>query len=99
MEGYFQQERKNIPLLLQIQTAKPLVDTHAPTIHRIIYLSLLYKKLEEHQLSATEREKYLLLEKMSCILRTKGQTDNKNDYKSKSLIEEKRKQWKVNQEN
>ncbi|KAM4790018.1 LOW QUALITY PROTEIN: uncharacterized protein CFAP97D2 [Cyanocitta cristata] len=68
---------------------------------RIISSSLLYTKLEEDQLSATERDNCLLLKKMSCIMRTKGQTDNKNDYKAKSLIEEKRKQelWKANQEN
>ncbi|XP_075381384.1 sperm axonemal maintenance protein CFAP97D1-like, partial [Mycteria americana] len=47
-----------------------------------------------------ERDNHLLLE-MSCIIRTKGQIDNKNDYKAKSLNGEKRKQelWRVNQEN
>jgi len=40
-------------------------------------------KLEEDRLSAIERDNRLLLEKMSCIMRKKGQTDNKNDYKAK----------------
>ncbi|XP_010289959.1 PREDICTED: uncharacterized protein C17orf105-like, partial [Phaethon lepturus] len=89
----------------RIQAAKPLVDTSAPAIYSHVHLntslSLLYTKLEEDQLSIIERDNRLLLEKMSCIMSTKGQIDNKNDYKAKSLNGEKQKQevWKVNQEN
>ncbi|XP_048149522.1 uncharacterized protein CFAP97D2 [Corvus hawaiiensis] len=66
-----------------IQTAKPLVDTCAPRKYGHLHQNLGKLKLEEDQLSATERDNCLLLEKMSCIMRTKGQTDNKNDYKAK----------------
>lgn len=52
-------------------------------VKTIISLSLLYTKLEEDQLSGTERDNCLLLEKMSCIMRTKGEICNKNYYKAK----------------
>ncbi|KAM9301058.1 LOW QUALITY PROTEIN: uncharacterized protein CFAP97D2 [Morus bassanus] len=85
----------------RIQAAKPLVDTSAPAIYSHLHLKLGKQKVEEDQLSVTERDNHLLLEKMSCVMRTKGQTNNKNDYKAKSLNGEKRKQelWRVNQEN
>ncbi|XP_014799580.1 PREDICTED: splicing regulatory glutamine/lysine-rich protein 1 isoform X2 [Calidris pugnax] len=59
------------------------------------------KRLKEDRLSVIKRDNCLLLEKMSCIMRTKGQIDNKNDYRAKSLNGEKRKQElrRVNQEN
>ncbi|KAK2519464.1 hypothetical protein Q9233_011991 [Columba guinea] len=59
------------------------------------------KRLEEDRHSAIERENRVLLEKISRIVRTKGQIDNKNDYKAKSLNAEKRKQEqrRVSQEN
>ncbi|KAM6283833.1 uncharacterized protein CFAP97D2 [Spheniscus humboldti] len=85
----------------RIQAAKPLVDTSAPATYGHLHLKLGKLKLEEDRLSVIERDNRLLLEKMSCIMRTKGQIDNKNDYKAKSLNGEKRKQElrRVNQEN
>ncbi|PKU40082.1 cell division cycle protein 16 like protein [Limosa lapponica baueri] len=85
----------------RIQAAKPLVDTSAPATYSHLHLKLGKLKLEEDRLSVIERENCLLLEKMSCIMRTKGQIDNKNDYRAKSLNGEKRKQElrRVNQEN
>ncbi|XP_029460478.1 uncharacterized protein CFAP97D2 isoform X2 [Rhinatrema bivittatum] len=58
-------------------------------------------KLEEERLAVIERDNRLLLEKMSCIMRTKGRTDNKNDYEFKSLNKEKREQelLRVSREN
>ncbi|XP_025911159.1 uncharacterized protein CFAP97D1 [Apteryx rowi] len=78
----------------------PTFDTK-PCKNRSISLSLLYTKLEEDRLSGIERDNRLLLKKMSCIMRTKGQIDNKNDYKAKSLNREKRKKelLRVSQEN
>lgn len=63
-------------------------DTHHccllwPCKNKSISLSLLYAKLEEDRLSVIERNNRLLLEKVSCIMRAKGQIDNKNDYKAK----------------
>ncbi|XP_061328627.1 uncharacterized protein CFAP97D2 [Pezoporus flaviventris] len=68
----------------RIQTAKPLMDTNAPAIYSHHHLKLEKDEgtLEEDRLSVIKRDKRLLLEKMSCIKRTKGQTDNKNDYKA-----------------
>ncbi|XP_054676759.1 uncharacterized protein CFAP97D2 [Grus americana] len=85
----------------RIQAAKPSVDTSAPAIYSHLHRKLGKLKLEEDRLSVIERDNRLLLEKMSCIMRTKGQIDNKNDYKAKSLNGEKRKQElrRVNQEN
>ncbi|XP_074672786.1 LOW QUALITY PROTEIN: uncharacterized protein CFAP97D2 [Strix aluco] len=76
----------------EIQAAKPLVDTSAPPVYSHLHLKLGKLKLEEDRLSIIERDNHLLLEKVSSIMRTKGQIDNKNDYKAKSLNGEKRKQ-------
>ncbi|XP_064501668.1 uncharacterized protein CFAP97D2 [Pseudopipra pipra] len=65
-----------------IQTAKSIVDTSAPAIYGHLHQNLGKLKLEEYRLSAIERDNCLLLE-MSCIMRKKGQIDNKNDYKAK----------------
>lgn len=40
MQGYFQQKWINIPFLLQIQAAKPLVDTSARAAYSHLYLKL-----------------------------------------------------------
>nr|XP_021147233.1 uncharacterized protein LOC102093129 isoform X2 [Columba livia]XP_021147235.1 uncharacterized protein LOC102093129 isoform X2 [Columba livia] len=85
----------------KIQAAKPSVDTSSPAIYSHLHLKLGKLKLEEDRHSAIERENRVLLEKISRIVRTKGQIDNKNDYKAKSLNAEKRKQEqrRVSQEN
>ncbi|XP_030055426.1 uncharacterized protein CFAP97D2 isoform X2 [Microcaecilia unicolor] len=59
------------------------------------------KKLEKDRLAVIERDNLLLLEKMSCIMRTTGRVDNKNDYEIKSLNKEKREQelLRVSREN
>ncbi|KAM6341355.1 uncharacterized protein CFAP97D2 [Podargus strigoides] len=85
----------------RIQTAKPIVDTSAPAIYSHLQLKLGKLKLEEDRRSIIEKDNRLLLERISYIMRTKGQIDNKNDYKAKSLNGEKQKQelQRVNQEN
>ncbi|XP_065483035.1 uncharacterized protein CFAP97D2 [Caloenas nicobarica] len=67
----------------RIQAAKPSVDTSSPAIYSHLHLKLGKLKLEEDRHSAIERENRVLLEKISRIVRTKGQIDNKNDYKAK----------------
>ncbi|XP_037663555.1 uncharacterized protein CFAP97D2 isoform X2 [Choloepus didactylus] len=76
----------------KVQNARPLVDTHAPPMFRHLHLKLKKLKLEEERLSIIDRDNRLLLEKMSYIMRTKGHTDNRNDYKHRSLNREKREQ-------
>jgi E3 ubiquitin-protein ligase TRIP12 len=46
---------------------------------------LLFAKLEEERLATIERDNRILLEKMSHTMRTRGQVDNRNDAKAKSL--------------
>uniref|UniRef100_A0A8C0H5X6 CFAP97 domain containing 2 n=1 Tax=Chelonoidis abingdonii TaxID=106734 RepID=A0A8C0H5X6_CHEAB len=85
MDNYF--------FLLQIQTAKPVVDTTTPLTYGHLHLKLKKLKLEKERLSVIERDNHLLLEKMSCIMRTKGRIDNKNYYqREKELL-------RVSQEN
>ncbi|XP_064124684.1 uncharacterized protein CFAP97D2 [Loxodonta africana] len=64
----------------KVQNAKPLVDNQAPLTFSHLYLKLKKLKLEEERLSVIDRDNRLLLEKMSYIMRTKGLTDNRNDY-------------------
>ncbi|XP_076991244.1 uncharacterized protein CFAP97D2 [Tamandua tetradactyla] len=65
----------------KVQNAKPQVDTHAPPTFCHLHLKLKKLKLEEERLSIIDRDNRLLLDKISYIMRTKGQTDNRNDYK------------------
>ncbi|XP_050778787.1 uncharacterized protein CFAP97D2 [Gopherus flavomarginatus] len=85
----------------RIQTAKPVVDTTTPLTYGHLHLKLKKLKLEKERLSVIERDNHLLLEKMSCIMRTKGRIDNKNYYQAKSLNREKREKelLRVSQEN
>ena len=50
-----------------------------------IHLKLKKLQVEEERLAVVERDNRILLEKMSWIMRTKGQVDNWNHYKQKSL--------------
>ncbi|XP_069493221.1 uncharacterized protein CFAP97D2 [Ambystoma mexicanum] len=85
----------------KVHTAKPMVDASAPPTYGHLNLKLKKLKLEEERLSIIERDNRLLMEKMSCIMRTKGGVDNINHYESKSLNREKREQelLKITREN
>uniref|UniRef100_A0A8D0AWN1 CFAP97 domain containing 2 n=1 Tax=Salvator merianae TaxID=96440 RepID=A0A8D0AWN1_SALMN len=85
----------------KIQTAKPVVDTSMPPTYGHLHLKLRKLKLEKERLSIIERDNYLLLEKISYIMRTKGRIDNKNYYEAKSLNRRKREQelLRITQEN
>ncbi|XP_046765721.1 uncharacterized protein CFAP97D2 isoform X3 [Gallus gallus] len=67
----------------RMQAAKPSVDTsaHAAYSHPHLKLGKL-KVLKEDRLSVIRRDNRSLLE-VSCIMRTKGQMDNRNDYEAK----------------
>nr|XP_020639639.1 uncharacterized protein C17orf105 [Pogona vitticeps] len=85
----------------KIQIAKPLVDTSAPPTYGHLHLKLRKLKMDKERLSIIERDNYLLLEKISHIMRTTGRIDNKNEYEAKSLNRRKREQelLRVSQEN
>ncbi|XP_045139752.1 uncharacterized protein CFAP97D2 [Echinops telfairi] len=74
----------------KVQNARPLVDSRAPPTFSHLRLKLKKLKLEEERLSIIDRDNRLLLEKIAYIMRTKGQTDNRNDYQHRSLNRRKR---------
>nr|XP_045724544.1 uncharacterized protein CFAP97D2 [Mirounga angustirostris] len=63
----------------KVQDAQPLVDAHAPRSLSHLHLKLKKLKLEEERLATIDRDNRLLLAKLSCILRTRGQTDSRNN--------------------
>ncbi|CAK6442699.1 unnamed protein product [Pipistrellus nathusii] len=73
-EKAYQDHRK------KVRDAQPLVDTHAPLFLSHFHLNLKKLKLEEDRLSVIDRDNRLLLEKVACIMRTRGQTDSRDDY-------------------
>ncbi|KAM7111748.1 uncharacterized protein CFAP97D2 [Molossus nigricans] len=66
-------------MTLQVRDAQPLVDTRAPLSLSYLSLNLKKLKLEEERLSVIDRDNRLLLEKLSCIMRTRGQTDSRKN--------------------
>ncbi|XP_016051117.1 PREDICTED: uncharacterized protein LOC107523927 [Miniopterus natalensis] len=78
-EKAYQDHRK------KVREAQPLVDTRAPLSLSHLHLNLKKLKLEQERLSVIDRDNRLLLEKVSCIMRTKGQTDSRNNYTHRSL--------------
>ncbi|XP_053072686.1 uncharacterized protein CFAP97D2 [Acinonyx jubatus] len=59
----------------KVQDAQPLVDTRAPLSLSHLRLKLKKLKLEEERLAVIDRDNRLLLERVSCIMRTRGQTE------------------------
>ncbi|XP_045042627.2 uncharacterized protein CFAP97D2 isoform X2 [Desmodus rotundus] len=72
-EKAYQDHRK------KVRDAQPLVDTRAPLSLSHFHLNLKKLKLEEERLSVIDRDNRLLLQKLSCIMRTRGQTDSRNN--------------------
>ncbi|KAL2770512.1 uncharacterized protein WCI35_023550, partial [Daubentonia madagascariensis] len=62
-----------------VQNAQPLVDTCAPPTFSHLHLKLKRLKLEQERLSIIERDNRLLLEKVAYVMRTRGQTDSRNN--------------------
>uniref|UniRef100_A0A673TV66 CFAP97 domain containing 2 n=1 Tax=Suricata suricatta TaxID=37032 RepID=A0A673TV66_SURSU len=68
----------------RVQDAQPLVDARTPLSLSHLHLKLKKLKLEEERLAVIDRDNRLLLEKVACIMRTRGQTENRNNYILKS---------------
>ncbi|XP_025118281.1 uncharacterized protein CFAP97D2 isoform X1 [Bubalus bubalis] len=58
----------------KVREARPVVDSRAPPTLSHLRLKLGKLKLEEGRLSVIDRDNRLLLEKLSCIVRTGGRT-------------------------
>ncbi|XP_034792981.1 uncharacterized protein CFAP97D2 [Pan paniscus] len=71
----------------KVQSAQPLVDTRAPLTFHHLHLKLKRLKLEEERLSVIERDNRLLLEKVASVMRTRGQTDSKNNSKHRRFMD------------
>merc|ERR1712062_198444 len=69
----------------KVHGSKAVIDNGAPQTYMHIHLKLKKLQVEEERLAVVERDNRILLEKMSWIMRTKGQVDNWNHYKQKSL--------------
>uniref|UniRef100_A0A7N5KKG2 CFAP97 domain containing 2 n=1 Tax=Ailuropoda melanoleuca TaxID=9646 RepID=A0A7N5KKG2_AILME len=67
----------------KVQDAQPLVDARAPRSLSHLHLKLKKLKLEGERLAIIDRDNRLLLEKLSCILRTRGQTESRNNCTQK----------------
>ncbi|KAM5312669.1 uncharacterized protein CFAP97D2 [Glossophaga mutica] len=78
-EKAYQDHRK------KVRDAQPLVDTRAPLSLSHFHLNLKKLKLEEERLSVIDRDNRLLLQNLSCIMRTRGQTDSRNNHTHRSL--------------
>jgi len=74
----------------KVRDAAPMINTKAPPTYMHLHLKLKKLQLEEERLATIERDNRILLEKMSCIMRTRGRVDNRNNYEYKSLNKEKR---------
>jgi hypothetical protein len=69
----------------KVLTSQAVIDNRPPDTYMHIHLKLKKLQVEEERLAVVERDNRILLEKMSWIMRTKGQVDNWNHYKQKSL--------------
>ncbi|XP_032170178.1 uncharacterized protein CFAP97D2 [Mustela erminea] len=67
----------------KVQDAQPLVDARAPWSLSHLRLKLKKLKLEEARLATIDRDNRLLLEKLSCIMRTGGRTESGNHHAHK----------------
>ncbi|CAI9179055.1 unnamed protein product [Rangifer tarandus platyrhynchus] len=76
----------------KVQEARPVVDSRAPPTLSHLCLKLGKLKLEEGRLSTIDRDNRLLLEKVSCIMRTGGWTLSGVTCAHRSLNREKREQ-------
>lgn len=74
----------------RIANQRATVDNGPPKPYMHLHLKLKKVQLEEERIAVIERDNRKLLEKMSKIMRTQGQVDNRNVYEQKSLNFEKR---------
>uniref|UniRef100_A0A286YE38 CFAP97 domain containing 2 n=1 Tax=Mus musculus TaxID=10090 RepID=A0A286YE38_MOUSE len=73
-EKTYQDHRK------KVQNAQPLVDTHPPQIYSHLCLKFKKLKMEEERLSIIDRNNYLLLQRVASAMKTRGQTDGRNNF-------------------
>lgn len=73
-EKTYQNHRK------KVQNAQPLVDTHPPQTYSHLYLKFKKLKVEEERLSIIDRDNWLLLQRVASAMRTRGQTDSRNNF-------------------
>ncbi|XP_036065079.1 uncharacterized protein CFAP97D2 isoform X3 [Onychomys torridus] len=69
----------------KVQNAQPLVDTHPPQTYSHLYLKFKKLKMEEERLSVIDRANCLLLQRVASAMRTRGQTDSRNNFIHRSL--------------
>nr|XP_046259482.1 sperm axonemal maintenance protein CFAP97D1 [Scatophagus argus] len=74
----------------KVKSAKPTINTTPPKTYGHLALKLKKQKLEEELTMKIQRENNMLLEKISRIMRTTGEVDNRNYYDRKSLGKERR---------
>ncbi|CAM4765773.1 unnamed protein product [Rotaria magnacalcarata] len=94
-EKYYSEHR------ILIRDARPSVDTRPPPTYMHLHMKLKKIQLEEERMATIERDNRILLEKMTHTMRTTGCVNNRNDYESKSLNQEKRRRelLRVSKEN
>ncbi|KAL1772933.1 hypothetical protein HispidOSU_010529 [Sigmodon hispidus] len=67
----------------KVQNAQPLVDTCPPQTYSHLHLKFKKLKMEEDRLSIIDRDNYLLLQRVASAMRTRGQTDSRNNFTQK----------------
>ncbi|XP_064615383.1 sperm axonemal maintenance protein CFAP97D1-like [Liolophura sinensis] len=83
-QTYYNEHRR------KVKEVRSVIDTKAPATYMHLHLKLKKLQLQEERLATIERDNRILLEKMNCIMRTRGRVDNRNFYEYKSLNREKR---------
>ncbi|XP_072617234.1 uncharacterized protein CFAP97D2 isoform X2 [Vulpes vulpes] len=79
-EKAYQDHRRKVG---KIQDAQPLVDTSAPLSLSHLHLKFKKLKLEEERLAVIDWDNRLLLERLSCIMRTRGQAESRKSHTQK----------------
>ncbi|KAM9296663.1 sperm axonemal maintenance protein CFAP97D1 [Gastrophryne carolinensis] len=64
--------------MARVKSAKAEIDNKPPKIYLHHQLQLKKIQMEQERIAVTERENQILMEKIACIMRTKGDVDNWN---------------------
>ncbi|KAL1772934.1 hypothetical protein HispidOSU_010529 [Sigmodon hispidus] len=79
----------------KVQNAQPLVDTCPPQTYSHLHLKFKKLKMEEDRLSIIDRDNYLLLQRVASAMRTRGQTDSRNNFTQKKSTSQEDKRQQV----
>lgn len=60
-----------------------MIDNKPPQTYMHLHLNLKKLQMEEERRGVVERDNRILLDKMACIMQTKGIVDNVNNYKQR----------------